>query len=133
VLTPNSNEARQLTGLAELDACAARLLARGCRRVLVTGTHEEGDAVVNRLYGGERTLTQRVPRLPGSYHGSGCTLASAIAGFLALGLAVDDAVQQALSYTWSTLAESYAAGRGQRIPNRRAPVTTASDQCVWAV
>ncbi|MBM4200717.1 MAG: hydroxymethylpyrimidine/phosphomethylpyrimidine kinase, partial [Gammaproteobacteria bacterium] len=43
VLTPNSNEARQLAGLSELDECAARLVARGCRRVLVTGTHEDGD------------------------------------------------------------------------------------------
>jgi len=119
VLTPNSTEARRLSGLATLDACAEHLLGRGCRRVLITGTHEVGEDVINRLYGPERVCTQRVARLPGTYHGSGCTLAAAVAGCLALGLDIDHAVLRALSYTWDALAAGYAAGHGQWLPNRR--------------
>lgn len=119
VLTPNSTEARRLAGATDLDDCAAYLLARGCHRVLITGTHETSRDVVNRLYGGQQVLTESVPRLPGSYHGSGCTLAAAIAGFLALGLATEAAVRQALSFTRRTLEAGYAAGRGQWLPNRR--------------
>ena len=119
VLTPNSTEARRLAGCVALDACAAYLLDRGCGRVLITGTHEAGDDVSNRLYGGPEVVTQIVPRLPGTYHGSGCTLAAAAAGFLARGLTVDEAVTRALAFTWAALAAGYVQGRGQLIPNRR--------------
>src|SRR5262245_23735746 len=73
VVTPNVPEAERLGG-------EKRLLARGCRYVLVTGTHQEKSAdVVNRLYDARGLVREdRWQRLPGSYHGSGCTLASAI-------------------------------------------------------
>jgi hydroxymethylpyrimidine/phosphomethylpyrimidine kinase len=57
-------------------------------------------------------------RLPGKYHGSGCTLASALAGRLALGEALPGAVQSALDYTWRTLRDAEAPGKGQYIPRR---------------
>ena len=57
-------------------------------------------------------------RLPGSYHGSGCTLASAIAGYLAGGASIDNAVPNAQNYTWQTLANGFRPGRGQFIPDR---------------
>jgi hydroxymethylpyrimidine/phosphomethylpyrimidine kinase len=60
----------------------------------------------------------RWPRLAGEYHGSGCTLASAVAAFLAKGLTVEDAVQQAQAYTWKTLEAGFRPGRGQHLPNR---------------
>ena len=56
------------------------------------------------------------PRLPGSYHGSGCTLASAIAALLANGLDVEEAVQEAQEYTWQTLKAGFRPGMGQHIP-----------------
>jgi hydroxymethylpyrimidine/phosphomethylpyrimidine kinase len=126
VLTPNSVEARRLAahageeapGLA-LEVCAARLIARGARFVLVTGTHEATPEVVNVLYGPRGVVrTDRWPRLPGSYHGSGCTLASAIAAALAKGSAVPDAVREAQAYTWQTLERAYRPGAGQSIPDR---------------
>ncbi|MCB1781128.1 MAG: bifunctional hydroxymethylpyrimidine kinase/phosphomethylpyrimidine kinase, partial [Candidatus Competibacteraceae bacterium] len=87
VLTPNSTEARRLAPEADtLEACAMALLARGCRYVLITGGHEAESAteIINRLYGNNRLLeTYRWPRLPADYHGSGCTLAAAIAALLA--------------------------------------------------
>ena len=59
-------------------------------------------------------------RLPGRYHGSGCTLASAIATLLARGHAPRAAVEMAQRYTWETLKQSWQLGKGQRIPNRQA-------------
>jgi hydroxymethylpyrimidine/phosphomethylpyrimidine kinase len=60
----------------------------------------------------------RWKRLEGSYHGSGCTLASAIAASLAKGLAVPQAVGEAQAYTWRSLAEGFRPGNGQFIPQR---------------
>ena len=64
-------------------------------------------------------------RLPGSYHGSGCTLAAAVAAFLAHGRAVREAVREAQAYTWETLARAYRPGAGQAIPDRLAPMRDA--------
>jgi hydroxymethylpyrimidine/phosphomethylpyrimidine kinase len=57
-------------------------------------------------------------RLPGSYHGSGCTLASAIAAGLAKGLSVPEAVASAQAYTWQALAHGFRPGAGQPLPDR---------------
>jgi len=110
--TPNSLEARRLGG-------EKRLLERGCRYVLVTGTHEPGAEVINRLFGPQGLVREdRWPRLPGSYHGSGCTLASAIAAALAGGLDVPAAVRDAQEYTWQALSSGFRPGKGQFIPDR---------------
>ena len=124
VLTPNSPEARRLTGKTQLDECALSLLEAGCANVLITGTHEENDRarVVNRLYGTHECLNWHWQRLPHNYHGSGCTLASAIAGYLALGKPLPEAAFEAQEFTWNTLANAYALGRGQHLPNRATPV-----------
>ncbi len=119
VLTPNTHEARRLTGQDNLDRCAAQLLGFGCGAVLITGTHDDSDEVVNRLYSRSDTRCFRWPRLPETYHGSGCTLAAATAGFLAHGLPVGEAVARAQAETWNALEAGYALGRGQWLPDRR--------------
>jgi hydroxymethylpyrimidine/phosphomethylpyrimidine kinase len=87
--------------------------------VLLTGTHEPGAEVSNRLYGPAGLVREdRWPRLPESYHGSGCTLASAIAAQLAKGRAVPEAVREAQEFTWRALAEGFHSGAGQPLPNR---------------
>ena len=112
VATPNSLEAAHLGGV---DA----LLRLGCRYVLVTGTHEESAEVVNRLYDASGLLREdKWQRLPGSYHGSGCTLASALAAALARGLAVPEAAYDAQDFTWHALAAGFRPGGGQFIPQR---------------
>ena len=112
VITPNSLEARALGGV---DA----LLALGCRYVLVTGTHADTPEVVNTLHDARGVVREdRWPRLPASYHGSGCTLASAIAARLALGDAVPEAVRAAQDYTWHTLKRGFKPGSGQYLPRR---------------
>jgi hydroxymethylpyrimidine/phosphomethylpyrimidine kinase len=119
LLTPNVPEAQTLSGATAPDDCAERLLHLGCLWVLITGTHAPGDLVTNRLYGRNGTRTSwDWPRLPGEYHGSGCTLASAIAGRLALGQEVPQAVAEAQTYTWETLSQARTTGRCQLTPNR---------------
>ncbi len=122
VLTPNSVEARRLVGAASdasLDACARQLIDAGCQYVLVTGTHESTPQVVNTLYGGRGALREdRWERLPGSYHGSGCTLASALAAQLARGRSVAEAAREAQQYTWQALASGFRPGKGQFLPLR---------------
>ena len=122
VLTPNSTEARQLA-LAQPDAdlpdCARALTRLGCKYVLVTGTHEPGERVVNALYdSGGKVREDAWQRLPGEYHGSGCTLASALAALLAKGMAVAEAARAAQAYTWKTLEAGFQPGGGQQLPNR---------------
>jgi len=122
VITPNSVEARLLSGLAAdrpLAECARTLVERGAERVLVTGTHEATRSVVNTLYDREGVLrSDRWRRLPGDYHGSGCTLASAIAAAIANGLAIEEAVREGQEFTWHALRSGFRAGRGQAIPDR---------------
>jgi len=122
VLTPNSIEARRLAGVApdaSLPECARAFTQLGCKYVLVTGTHESGATVINTLYGADGKLREDAwPRLPGSYHGSGCTLASALAAFLARGLGVPEAARAAQEFTWKALESGFAPGRGQKLPDR---------------
>ncbi len=120
LLTPNSLEARRLAAAGDdLDACAERLLELGAGAILITGTHEDEDEVVNCLYR-RRSATERwcYRRLPASYHGSGCTLAAAIAARLAAGEPLAEAVRSGLDYTWHSLEAGWQSGRCQPIPDR---------------
>lgn len=119
LVTPNSQEARRLTGQTQLEACARDLLSLGCGAALITGTHETGSDVINVLYRQDRPpLAEHWSRLDDSYHGSGCTIASAIAAGLARGLSLEAAVSTAQRYTWESLAAGWRPGQGQLIPNR---------------
>ena len=127
--TPNLPEARLLSGGREPDQCARRLLRTGCPWVLITGTHAPDTAVINRLYGRDGSRREwSWPRLAGIYHGSGCTLASAIAAHLVRGLDPEDAVAEAQSYTWESLNHAWRTGRGQLTPNRLFALDTPGPQ-----
>jgi hydroxymethylpyrimidine/phosphomethylpyrimidine kinase len=120
VITPNSMEARKLAHNADsLDACAEELQDMGCKYVLITGAHENTPHVENRLYANHRRIESfSWERLENSYHGSGCTLASAIAALLAQGLEPFMAIHEAQQYTWESLQHGYRLGMGQWHPNR---------------
>ncbi len=125
LITPNSIEARRLaTQDGEEDdpplaECANRLLHLGCESVLITGTHENTPRVHNILYGLQGVIqTDSWDRLPGSFHGSGCTLASAIAASLALGNELPRAVKDAQDFTYETLKAAFRPGMGQYLPDR---------------
>ena len=125
LITPNSLEARQLVCNEEepsdvaIEVCADRFKEMGCENILITGTHENTDNVINTLY---NSSNQIIPyhwdRLPGSYHGSGCTLTAAISAYYALGLSIDEAIEEAQHFTWQTLKNGFKPGMGQLIPNR---------------
>jgi hydroxymethylpyrimidine/phosphomethylpyrimidine kinase len=124
IITPNTPELRRL-GLEEdeesanLEVLALRLIEFGAEYVLVTGTHESTAEVINTLFHEKGVLRSDVwQRLPGSYHGSGCTLASALAATMARGLDVEEAVREAQEYTWQTLKFGFRPGMGQFVPDR---------------
>jgi hydroxymethylpyrimidine/phosphomethylpyrimidine kinase len=120
VLTPNTVEALQLVpGADNIQAAALALQEMGCEYVLITGTHENSPSVINRLYGQQQELRKYSwERLPYVYHGSGCTLSSSLAGLLAQGLDIMDAVEQAQQFTWHSLKYGGRLGIGQYHPNR---------------
>ena len=124
IVTPNIPELRRLAGEEDNDEagiaeCAQKLLDSGCEYVLVTGTHDSTPEVVNTLFHRGGVLrSDSWQRLPGSYHGSGCTLAAALAANLARGLDIGDAVYEAQDYTWQALAHAFRPGMGQYLPDR---------------
>ena len=120
LVTPNLPEAQRLTGQSTPEECAATLIHLGCDNALITGGHEEGNEVINRLYNRDGLAGEwNWPRLPGDYHGTGCTLSSAIAALLAKGVKLYPAVEQAQRFTQNTLLSASTIGQGQLIPNRR--------------
>ncbi len=122
LITPNIPEAFTLTAARNPAECAARLLAAGARWVLITGTHDDTDDVTNWLFNDEGfRQSWSWPRLKGQFHGSGCTLASAIAARLALGMDLPEAVAEAQAYTWESLSRALRTGRCQLTPNRLYP------------
>lgn len=119
VIVPNGPEARRLAGAGNAASQAATLQARGCINVLLTGGHGTGSDIVNRWFGatGEGRAWQW-PRLPGEFHGSGCTLAASLAARLALGEAMPAALAAAQAYCHAALAQAYAVAPGQLMPQR---------------
>jgi len=122
LMTPNAAEARRLAGLApdaDVDTCAQALLAAGCANVLITGGDEPAVQVLNTWYrAGAAPRRYLWPRLPETFHGAGCTLASAIAARLAAGDDMAGAIEAGQAWTQSTLERAIAVGRGRRIPGR---------------
>jgi hydroxymethylpyrimidine/phosphomethylpyrimidine kinase len=124
VITPNTLELRRLVQEEDeenlgIEVLAMRLIEMGAEYVLVTGTHESTAEVINTLFHHRGVLrTDSWQRLPGSYHGSGCTLASALAATMARGLEIADAAREAQEYTWQSLRYGFRPGMGQFIPDR---------------
>jgi len=119
VLTPNHAELRGLSGMADPERGARVLLDRGCRHVLLTGADEAGPRVTNTLFSArEQPVVTHWERLPGTYHGSGCTLAAALAACIARGLDIPAAVDRAQRYTYDSLRHGTLIGHGQLHPDR---------------
>ena len=119
VITPNLAEARTLTGLDSPEAALRRLLELGCESALLTTADTSRDEVVNTWISAQGApIHYRWKKLPGMYHGSGCTLSAAIAAQLALGNPVQTAVERAQEYTWMTLKSARRLGRKQLHPDR---------------
>lgn len=121
LITPNAVESRRLAPAAHDIAAQARVLLKtGAAHVLITGADEPTPEVHNTLFSADGSREQFTwPRLPGVYHGSGCTLASAVAALLARGETPHVAVREAQRYTWEALKRGWPLGHGQIIPNRQ--------------
>jgi hydroxymethylpyrimidine/phosphomethylpyrimidine kinase len=118
VLTPNLPEAEILCGGAITDVAAMRaageaLLRLGCRAALVKGGHLPGEIVTDLLVTAAGARAWESPRIATRHtHGTGCTLASAIAAGLAQGLAIENAVDRARTYVQRAIASAPGLGRG---------------------
>ena len=128
LVTPNIPEMEALTAMslttAEEKLSAAKyLLSLGAQAVLLKGGHEEGDTKCDTLYQLDgRNITQLHLSTPTvatkNIHGTGCTLSSAIAAFMARGLALREAVQEAKNY----ITEAILSGADIAIGNGFGPV-----------
>ncbi|MEO1889651.1 MAG: hydroxymethylpyrimidine/phosphomethylpyrimidine kinase [Cycloclasticus sp.] len=122
VLTPNTLEARQLTGLSSdvsLELLGQYLLDTGVGYALITGGHENGNSIINTLFHNEQAIEQSTwERLAGEFHGSGCTLATAIAAQIALGNPIHEAIKVSQQYTDNALKSAVQIGKGQLFPKR---------------
>ena len=120
LLTPNAPEAELLCGRhADWREQAAGLLGRGCANVLLKGGHGDDPAIVtNHWVCANAARVWHWPRLAWSFHGSGCTLASAITAYLAQGATMERAIGLAQIYCQSALAAAFEIAAGQRIPQR---------------
>ncbi|RAO75237.1 bifunctional hydroxymethylpyrimidine kinase/phosphomethylpyrimidine kinase [Dyella jiangningensis] len=117
ILTPNLPEAEALLGRKlrspkDYDKAGELLLELGATAVLLKGGHASEREVVDRYYDAKGTMELRHPRLAIEGHGTGCTLASAIAAELARGHAPRSAVRRAVGYVHRALARSYRPGGG---------------------
>ena len=118
IITPNLPEAEALCGakiedVPEMQAAGETLLALGCRAVLVKGGHLPGEIVSDVLVTAAGVRIWESPRITTRHtHGTGCTLASAIAAGLAQGLGVERAVDRARNYVQRAIAGSPGLGRG---------------------
>ena len=120
VLTPNLPEASALLGrpvedLADMRAAAVALLALGPRAVLLKGGHLAGGLLTDLLATADGVEAFTAPRIETRHtHGTGCTLAAALAAGLAKGVGLRDAVQRARAYVLAALeaAPGFGAGHG---------------------
>ncbi len=120
LVTPNMPEAARLSpNKTSIEDQAKNLLEMGCHHVLIKGGHgNDKDVVTNYWFSAAKTKSWTWSRLEGSFHGSGCTLASLLAGFLAQNLDMEESLDKGQAICQKILASSYAITEGQRIPNR---------------
>lgn len=116
VVTPNFSEAREFTGETDPDRQAECLRAMGCRNILLKGGDADTPGVkIDRLYieGTSEAIGFKADEVATrNTHGTGCTLSSAIACYLALGLPIDDAVGRAKLYVTRALQAGARVGIG---------------------
>ena len=118
VLTPNVPEAELLVGspigdLAAMQEAAEILLTLGVPAILLKGGHLPGETVIDLLATAEETLAFERPRLPTRHtHGTGCTLATAVAAGLAAGMTLSDSVSRARDYVQAAIEAAPGIGAG---------------------
>lgn len=119
IVTPNLFEASQLCPAASSALQQAQhLMNLGAENVLIKGGHGTEPIVTNSWFHDDQQQHWQWPRFPGTFHGSGCTLASAIAAQLACGTSMQLALETAQTYCHRALQQAYSITYGQLIPHR---------------
>jgi hydroxymethylpyrimidine/phosphomethylpyrimidine kinase len=119
VVTPNVDEAQQLSGIEIASLADARRAAKvihgfGCKYVLIKGGHLPNERATDLLYDGRFFNVLKGEFIETRHtHGTGCTFASALAAHLARGQSVLDAAQAAKSYVTEAIRHGLAIGHGQ--------------------
>ncbi|MBE8190340.1 MAG: hydroxymethylpyrimidine/phosphomethylpyrimidine kinase [Candidatus Thioglobus sp.] len=123
IITPNFAELCALANLSGENNEQKAVAKLGCEWILVTKTDTSDKQIEHNLYHQNRLLESfNYAKLAGDFHGSGCTLASAIAAQIALGAAVNTACKRALDYTYQTLLNAKSVGKMQYHPHRKLPL-----------
>lgn len=134
IITPNAPEASALTGrrvetLEDQKAAADALIGLGCEAVLIKGGHIPGDTIFDVLATEETIEVMSSPRIDTPHtHGTGCTLASAIAAFLAQGAELREAVEAARDYVHMAILTAPGFGKGHGPLNHGWTVQALEDE-----
>lgn len=119
ILTPNQHEAKLLSRKDNLDDAATDLIKAGCKNILSTGTDTATDQIEHHHYAQNGLINSLTcKKIPGTFHGSGCTLSSAITINLAQGLSVKTAIEQAHEFTLRAIKSGHQMGKEQKHLNR---------------
>ncbi len=120
LVTPNSQEAHELAPeFKSLADCAKQILDTGCKHILITDCKPNTNSIVNQLWNHQGIVQEdEWPRLPDTYHGSGCTLSSAITACLAKHKTLLEAVTIGQSFAWKACQQGQPLGQGQLLPDR---------------
>ena len=118
LITPNVPEAALLTGMTvddveSMQKAGETLLEMGAYAALMKGGHLEGKSVLDMLVTGEGTNMMSSPRIRSRHtHGTGCTLASACAAAISLGIDMDEAVMSAREFVFEAIRTAPKFGKG---------------------
>ncbi|WP_024953981.1 bifunctional hydroxymethylpyrimidine kinase/phosphomethylpyrimidine kinase [Sulfurospirillum arcachonense] len=119
VITPNILEAQILSGLhvediESMKACCIKLYELGAKNILLKGGHLNTAKMIDVLYYNKEFYYFETTKLTTQHtHGTGCTLSSALASFLALGLSLDKASEQAINYVQNGILNNFKVGKGR--------------------
>ena len=125
LLTPNRSELFALTQTNNFHASLKHLFASGVENILATDITSDPGTITNALASrkSEKIFYYTHPRISGEFHGSGCTLASAIACGLAKSKNLNQSVLEAIHFANKAIANAHKLGIAQRIPDRSAGLT----------
>ncbi|MGQ9587547.1 MAG: bifunctional hydroxymethylpyrimidine kinase/phosphomethylpyrimidine kinase, partial [Thermoplasmata archaeon] len=117
LVTPNLNEASELSGITVRDeksarAAASEILELGPKGVLIKGGHLKGTEAADYLCIGDEVTKLSSPRVKTDVHGTGCTLASLIAANVAIGLDLEDAVRRSKGMIYKAIISREIVGHG---------------------
>jgi len=119
VITPNIPEAEVLTGLhvddlESMKTACIKLKEMGAQNILLKGGHLEDSELIDVLYFDEKFYYYKTAKLmTKDTHGTGCTLSSALASFLAYGMSLDIACKKAIDYVQEAIISTYKVGKGR--------------------